>query len=92
MRIAEQRRTRYGRHPGCEENLQIKKTGSSGLEKKDRRYMADMDCGECRHLPAGDAGHEDPGCAHYEGKEHPDPVRNPGWSGHKRDALQRRRS
>ena len=51
MRIAEQRRTRYGRHPGCEENLQIKKTGSSGLEKKDRRYMADMDCGGGRHLP-----------------------------------------
>ena len=51
MRIAEQRRTRSGRLPGCEEDLQIKKTGSSGLEKKDRRYMADMDCGGGRHLP-----------------------------------------
>ena len=89
MRIVEQRRTRSGRHPGCEEDLQIKTTGSSGLEKKDRRYVADMDCGGCRHrhLPAGDAGHEDPGCAHYEGKEHPDPLRSPGWSGHGGAAL-----
>jgi hypothetical protein len=31
--------------------LQIKTTGSSGLEKKDRRYVADMDCGGCRYLP-----------------------------------------
>ena len=92
MRIVEQRRTRYGRHPGCEEDLQIKTTGSSGLEKKDRRYVADMDCGGCRHLPAGDAGHEDPGCAHYEGMEHPDPLKILGWSGYGGAALQRRRS
>lgn len=51
MRIAEQRRTRYGRHPGCEEDLQIKTTGSSGLEKKDRRYVAEVDCEGCRQLP-----------------------------------------
>ena len=31
--------------------MQIKTTGSSGVEKKDRRYVADMDCGGCRHLP-----------------------------------------
>ena len=92
MRIVEQRLTRSGRHPGCEEDLQIKRACSSGLEKKDRRYVADMDCGGYRHLPAGDAGHEDPGCAHYEGKEHPDPLRSLGWSGHKRAALRRRRS
>ena len=58
--------------------MQIKTTGSSGLEKKDRRYVADMDCGGCRHLPAGDAGHEDPGCAQYEGKEHPGSGKEPG--------------
>ena len=51
MRIAKRRRIWSRRHRGCEEDLQIKKTGSSGLEKKDRRYMADMDCGGGRHLP-----------------------------------------
>ena len=51
MRIVEQRRTRSGRLPGCEEDLQIKTTGSSGLEKKDRRYVADMDCGDAGICP-----------------------------------------
>ena len=58
--------------------MQIKTTGSSGLEKKDRRYVADMDCGGCRHLPAGDAGHEDPGCALYEGEGTSGSVKVPG--------------
>ena len=61
--------------------MQIKKTGSSGLEKKDQRYVVDIDCGGCRHLPAGDAGHEGLGSAHCEGKEHQDPFREPGMVG-----------
>ena len=31
--------------------MQIKTTGSSGLEKKDRRYVAEVDCEGCRQLP-----------------------------------------
>ena len=40
--------------------------------------MADMDCGGCRHLYAGDAGHEDPGCALYEGEGTSGSVKEPG--------------